>query len=206
MDPIAAQALATLSAAGNLTPGQIQQIENQLRQNSQTPVNSWDDKKKSQLHSNNRRGNRSPGKSPERRDARNETSPKSSTPGNRSEILEDFRNNKNRKYELKVSCKLIQDIVGCIVEFSGDQHGSRFIQQKLENATAEEKQMVFEEILPESLSLTTDVFGNYVIQKLFEHGSQSQKEQLANRMQGSILSLSLQMYGCRVVQKVFNID
>ena len=57
------------------------------------------------------------------------------------------------------------------MEFSGDQHGSRFIQQKLETATAAEKQMVFKEILPNALQLMVDVFGNYVIQKFFEHGS-----------------------------------
>lgn len=57
-----------------------------------------------------------------------------------------------------------QDIIGHIVEFSGDQHGSRFIQQQLEEATPAEKQMVFKEILPSALRLMTDVFGNYVIQ------------------------------------------
>jgi hypothetical protein len=40
----------------------------------------------------------------------------------------------------------------------------------LETAGSEEKQMVFEEILPNALQLMTDVFGNYVIQKFFEHG------------------------------------
>jgi len=49
---------------------------------------------------------------------------------------------------------------------SADQYGSRFIQQKLETATTEEKNMVFEEIIPHALSLMTDVFGNYVIQKV----------------------------------------
>ena len=59
--------------------------------------------------------------------------------------------------------KLHQDIFGHIVEFSGDQHGSRFIQLKLETATAEEKQMFFDEIVPLSaLQLIQDVFGNYV--------------------------------------------
>lgn len=57
-----------------------------------------------------------------------------------------------------------------MAEFSGDQHGSRFIQQKLESASTEDKQIVFDEILPNSLQLMTDVFGNYVIQKFFEHG------------------------------------
>jgi Pumilio-family RNA binding repeat len=56
-----------------------------------------------------------------------------------------------------------QDIYGYIVEFSGDQHGSRFIQQKLETATSEEKQGVFDEIVPDNaLQLIQDVFGNYV--------------------------------------------
>jgi pumilio RNA-binding family len=116
---------------------------------------------------------------------------------------------------------MLQDIFGYVVEFSGDQHGSRFIQQKLESATSEEKEIVFDEIVPDNaLQLIQDVFGNYVsqtyktlelgfilytmqvIQKLFEHGTQVQKTVLANTMEGHILALSLQMYGCRVVQKV----
>ena len=114
----------------------------------------------------------------------------------RSPLLEEFRiNNKNNKrYELR-------DIYNHVVEFSGDQHGSRFIQQKLETANSDEKDQIFSEIQPNSLQLMTDVFGNYVIQKLFEHGNQSQKRLLANQMKGHVLSLSTQMYGCRVVQK-----
>ncbi|KAJ2746442.1 mRNA binding protein puf3 [Coemansia sp. BCRC 34301] len=112
----------------------------------------------------------------------------------RSEVLEEFRNNKTRKYELK-------DIGEYMVEFSCDQHGSRFIQQKLETAAPEEKELVFQEVMPSALQLMTDVFGNYVIQKFFEHGSQVQKHMLARQMEGHILTLSLQMYGCRVVQK-----
>ena len=49
---------------------------------------------------------------------------------------------------------------------SADQYGSRFIQQKLETATTDEKNMVFEEIIPQAFTLVTDVFGNYVIQKV----------------------------------------
>ncbi|KAL0581724.1 mRNA binding protein puf3 [Marasmius crinis-equi] len=113
----------------------------------------------------------------------------------RSPVLEEFRTNKARVWELK-------DIWGHIVEFSGDQHGSRFIQQKLENASSEEKQGVFDEIVPDNtLQLIQDVFGNYVIQKLFEHGTQVQKTRLANAMEGHIFPLAMQMYGCRVVQK-----
>jgi precorrin-6B methylase 1 len=123
---------------------------------------------------------------------------KSSSP-TRSSLLEEFRNSKNnRKFELK-------DIVGHFVEFSGDQHGSRFIQQKLESASNQDKRMVFEEILPSALQLMTDVFGNYVIQKFFEHGTPDQKRMLGDALQGHVLSLSLQMYGCRVVQKALEV-
>ena len=50
--------------------------------------------------------------------------------------------------------------------FSSDQYGSRFIQQKLETASIEEKNLIFPEILPQARTLMTDVFGNYVIQKV----------------------------------------
>lgn len=92
------------------------------------------------------------------------------------------------------------------MEFSGDQHGSRFIQQKLETANSDEKEQIFRELRPNSLQLMADVFGNYVIQKFFEHGTQQQKTILADQMKSHILNLSLQMYGCRVVQKVSSIE
>ena len=84
---------------------------------------------------------------------------------------------------------------------SKDLIGCRFIQQKLERATVQEKELVFGEILPDAYSLMTDVFGNYVIQKFFEFGTPDQKQTLATNVQGRVLPLSLQMYGCRVIQK-----
>jgi hypothetical protein len=89
-----------------------------------------------------------------------------------------------------------------VVEFSGDQHGSRFIQQKLETANSDEKDQLFREIEPNAIQLMKDVFGNYVIQKFFEHGNQVQKKGLAAQMKGKVVDLSVQMYACRVVQKV----
>lgn len=58
----------------------------------------------------------------------------------------------------------------------------RFIQQKLERATVQEKQMVFNEIIGAAYSLMTDVFGNYVIQKFFEFGTTEQKTTLAQKV------------------------
>ncbi|KAG2407576.1 Pumilio-like protein [Vigna angularis] len=122
-------------------------------------------------------------------------------------FLEELKSGKGRRFELS-------DIIGHIVEFrqfivvfnsSTDQHGSRFIQQKLENCGVEEKELVFKEVLPHTSKLMTDVFGNYVIQKFFEYGSPEQRKELANCLLGQILPLSLQMYGCRVIQKALEV-
>ncbi|CAN1139532.1 Pumilio homolog 5 [Linum perenne] len=140
-------------------------------------------------------------------------------------FLEELKSSNARKFELS-------DIVGHIVEFrfhplssppasllppnkidelilcfvcSVDQHGSRFIQQKLEHCSAEEKDSVFKEVLPHASKLMTDVFGNYVIQKFFEHGSSEQRKELADKLAGQVLELSLQMYGCRVIQKALEV-
>lgn len=117
--------------------------------------------------------------------------------GVRSVLLDEFRlsNKSSKRYELK-------DIYNYVVEFSGDQHGSRFIQQKLETANSDEKDQVFREIEPNAIQLMKDVFGNYVVQKFFEHGNQVQKKVLAEKMKGKVVDLSVQVYACRVVQKV----
>jgi len=124
------------------------------------------------------------------RDQKEEETP---LPPNCSPLLKDFRT-KNKKLEL-------QDIKWNIIEFATDQYGSRFIQQKLETATEEEKQMLEVAVLNDFQNLTTDVFGNYVVQKMFEYGSASQRRNLAEQLVGDVLKQSLQMYGCRVIQK-----
>ncbi|UZJ55167.1 hypothetical protein CBS101457_004487 [Exobasidium rhododendri] len=117
----------------------------------------------------------------------------------RSPLLEEFRSRHNKSRQFGLS-----DIRGAVVEFSSDQHGSRFTQEKLDAATEEEVKLVFDELLPSSLVLMTDVFGNYVIQKLFEHGTPEMRAELVHQMQGHVLSLSLGTYGCRVVQKALD--
>ncbi|MBA0853938.1 hypothetical protein Goshw_024166 [Gossypium schwendimanii] len=140
-----------------------------------------------------------------------------------SSLLEEFKGNKTKCFELseiaghvvefRYSCILIMfyvvilsypDIFMLLMS-SADQYGSRFIQQKLETATTEEKTMVYEEIMPQALALMTDVFGNYVIQKFFEHGLPSQRRELAGKLFGHVLTLGLQMYGCRVIQKAIEV-
>ncbi|KAF5399549.1 Maternal protein pumilio [Paragonimus heterotremus] len=115
-------------------------------------------------------------------------------PAERSFLLEEFRNS-------RIASLTLRDLRNHVVEFAQDQYGSRFIQQKLEQASAVDKTAVFREILPHAYNLMVDVFGNYVIQKFFELGTPEQKQILGQRIRGQVLSLSLQMYGCRVIQK-----
>jgi uncharacterized membrane-anchored protein YjiN (DUF445 family) len=114
----------------------------------------------------------------------------------RDPLVDEFRSTygKSRPWELG-------DLVGHVVAFCQDQHGSRFIQQRLEVCTEPDKQKIFDEIMPSAHSLMTDVFGNYVLQKLFEYGTPEQCETLALLLTGQCVQLSMQMYGCRVVQK-----
>eukprot|EP01006_Ploeotia_vitrea_P035211 TRINITY_DN65846_c5_g1_i1.p1 TRINITY_DN65846_c5_g1~~TRINITY_DN65846_c5_g1_i1.p1 ORF type:complete len:700 (+),score=99.20 TRINITY_DN65846_c5_g1_i1:38-2137(+) len=118
----------------------------------------------------------------------------------RSQLMEEFRNQKNRRWELR-------DLVGHMLEFSKDQEGSRLIQRKLEfsGCSEGEKELVFSEVYKDALALMTDVFGNYVIQKLFEHGLPAHRAALAEVLRTHVLHLTLQTYGCRVIQKALEV-
>lgn len=113
----------------------------------------------------------------------------------RSPVLDEFRSNPtNKAYKIK-------DIVGYVLEFCQDQHGSRFIQYELASASTSEREVIFNEIRDQTVELSDDVFGNYVIQKFFEFGSKTQRDILVNQFKGKMQELSMQMYACRVIQR-----
>jgi pumilio RNA-binding family len=96
-----------------------------------------------------------------------------------------------------------------VVEFCQDQHGSRFVQQKLMDLDQAEILRLLEQMQPQMLQLMTDVFGNYVIQKVLERGQRLPSEEVCRRVAQELLghvgTLSLGMYGCRVVQKALEV-
>lgn len=133
------------------------------------------------------KGPRERASSPEEKDDAN---------SNRSPAL-----NEVRKQGAK--CKLsVAEMLPFVLEFAKDQHGSRYLQTKLDEITIEEeKQAIFAALLPEVAQLANDVFGNFVVQKLFDIATPDQKKALASALQAEILDLSCQTYGCRVIQK-----
>jgi len=83
--------------------------------------------------------------------------------------------------EHKLSGKRLssQELVGHIVEFSRDSHGSRLVQFKMETGSPEERRMFVHEALPHILSLARDLFGNYVLQNFFDHCDAEQRDEMA---------------------------
>lgn len=80
------------------------------------------------------------------------------------------------------------------------------IQQHFEKASEEEREQMFQQILPHAYPLMTDVFGNYVIQKILELGTDEQKIAIYETMYGNIFELCQNMYGCRVVQRALEVS
>ncbi|KAK4478882.1 hypothetical protein RD792_014388 [Penstemon davidsonii] len=120
-------------------------------------------------------------------------------------FLEEFKSGKGSKFELA-------DVAGHIAEFRQvfvdpilslivDQHGSRFIQQKLEICSDDEKTLVFKEVVPHAAKLMTDVFGNYVIQKALEVIDLEQKTRLIRELDGHVIRCVRDQNGNHVIQK-----
>ena len=104
---------------------------------------------------------------------------------------------------------------GLLIDLCADQYGSRFIQQKLEVCTDEERDLAFHAITASGspsadgsqlvVSLSLEMFANYTVQKLMEVCTPTQQRTLCLSLVGSVLLLSLQTYGCRVVQKAMEV-
>mmetsp|Transcript_39465 Transcript_39465/g.62624 ORF Transcript_39465/g.62624 Transcript_39465/m.62624 type:complete len:599 (-) Transcript_39465:454-2250(-) len=118
---------------------------------------------------------------------------------NRSPILNEVRKNHQR-----FKCTW-EEVMPHLHEFSKDQHGSRFLQAKLDESSDEEKAAVFQAILPEVGSLAGDSFGNFVVQKLLDVCSSEQRKLLAERLEGKVCMLANETHGCRVIQKALQV-
>jgi len=103
---------------------------------------------------------------------------------------------------LTETLKMLMEKDNMFFAFVTDQEGSRFLQQHLISATAEQLWSTFVHLKPDFIAICQDVFGNYVAQKYLELGSNELRGAVVETIKPSITSLSMGMYGCRVVQKL----
>ncbi|RWR89880.1 Pumilio RNA-binding repeat [Cinnamomum micranthum f. kanehirae] len=99
----------------------------------------------------------------------------------------------------------LQEIKGCIYCLAKDQQGCRFLQQKFDEGTPKDVQMIFSEIIGHVVELMMNSFGNYLIQKLLDVCTEEQRMQVllvATAEPGQLVKISLNIHGTRVVQKL----
>ncbi|XP_043693848.1 meiotic coiled-coil protein 2-like isoform X2 [Telopea speciosissima] len=115
--------------------------------------------------------------------------------------------------DLRIHCPFIlpqklnslMEVQGCIYFMAKDQHGCRFLQKKFDEGTAEDVEMVFNEIIEDVVELMMNPFGNYLMQKLLDVGTEEQRMQIllmVTEEPGQLVKISLNTHGTRVVQKL----
>ncbi|CAD8087248.1 unnamed protein product [Paramecium sonneborni] len=116
--------------------------------------------------------------------------------------------------EFKLDCWTIQPfsldddlyLDGDLILKCKDQTNSRKIQSLFEKGNEEQRQFIFQKLLPGITSLANDIFGNYVVQRILEQGNQLQRELIFEHLSKQILILSYNTYGCRVAQKLLELS
>ncbi|KAF2861209.1 ARM repeat-containing protein [Piedraia hortae CBS 480.64] len=90
------------------------------------------------------------------------------------------------------------------IVYNNDQQASIFLQQKLKNASPEQKFDICQAIIDQAYPLMVNRFGNFLVQRCFEHGTVEQTVAIAQTILGNTLTLSMDAFGCHVVQKAFD--
>ncbi|KAJ3087957.1 hypothetical protein HK102_009891 [Quaeritorhiza haematococci] len=105
-------------------------------------------------------------------------------------------------YETNTSANL-RYLVDKIVK-TNDQPASLLLQQKLKSATPEIKEMIFEAIMQQAISLMKNRFGNFLMQRCLEFGTPQHVRLIGETMRGKVYELACDRFGCHVVQKAFD--
>ncbi|UYV82623.1 hypothetical protein LAZ67_22000231 [Cordylochernes scorpioides] len=111
----------------------------------------------------------------------------------------------SRLRELENNLITLENITDDIVRFSKDKNGAKFLQNKLQYGTPQEKKIIFEVVEVQAMAIVYDRFGNYVFQKLLENVSSQECKKLISKLLGNVVSLAFDKFGCRVLQKALEL-
>lgn len=87
---------------------------------------------------------------------------------------------------------------------NSDQQASITMQQKIKQATGDEKFAICQAIINETIALSTNRFGNFLVQRCMEQGTFEQIINIADILVGNVQKLSQDNFGCHVMQKALD--
>ncbi|XWS24149.1 hypothetical protein CRYUN_Cryun28dG0075800 [Craigia yunnanensis] len=104
-----------------------------------------------------------------------------------------------------LNCLSLRDLSGTIVALAKDQYGCRFLQRAVDEASKEEIDMIFMEVIDHVGELMLDPIANYVVQKVVDVCSEEQKSQILLMVVKDgfrLVNICLNVHGTRAVQKL----
>ncbi|XVF36371.1 hypothetical protein REPUB_Repub19eG0053000 [Reevesia pubescens] len=99
----------------------------------------------------------------------------------------------------------LEDLRGRFLSLAKDQYGCRFLQRAIDEASKEEIDMIFMEVIDHVGKLMLDPFANYVVQKVVEVCSEEQKSHILIMVVKDgfgLVNICLNVHGTRAVQKL----
>lgn len=98
----------------------------------------------------------------------------------------------------------LSELSGRTLAVARDQNGCRFLQRKFDEGGSSAVAEIFDELLPNLITLMTDPFGNYLFQKLVERCNDEQRMRVLREIcvGTRLVEVSLNTHGTRAVQKV----
>lgn len=95
-----------------------------------------------------------------------------------------------------------------ILRLAKDQHGCRFLQKQIDEASCSKQQcvanfeIIFKEVYSLLYELIIDPFGNYLIQKLVDYCSEDDLNLVLEILQHNLFLISINQHGTRALQKI----
>ena len=93
----------------------------------------------------------------------------------------------------------LEQLAGRILSLCKDQHGCRFLQEKIVESDVNLK-LVFDEIYHHFPFLMTDPFGNYLCQRIIVHCNSAQRTQIVAKVSQELVGIAENIHGTRAVQ------